>query len=405
MRTPATLMPSRRHLLGAAAATGAVALLAPRRLGAQEARSIRLGSLVPLSEDGAPDGNAIKAAQSAVIDEVNEGGGLLDRKLELVVEDDLSSLEATIRAARKLIDKDKVAIIMGLWASADVAAIAPLCWDAKIMVLCLAAADSLTQLPHQGYLARTQPSTSLQGRQFGHFAVGEGARHVFIMMPQTAFTDSTIKNIAAICEPKGIKISSLVYDARKTGFRVELDEVMRATPDMLMLGGYQSDTVMIAQEAYRAGYKGKIVGFAYAIGPQFVEKAGVVVADGVYAIGPVAAIDSSAYARLRTIMKTPDLDTYVCQGYDEANLAILAMAWGKDTTGKGIRDNLRKIGGPDGVKVDNALDGLRAIREGKAINYEGASGPCKFAANGDIAAANFRVTIVRGGAIETYKML
>jgi branched-chain amino acid transport system substrate-binding protein len=401
----ATLRPSRRHLLGAAAAAGAVALLAPHQLGAQKARPIKLGSLVPLSEDGAPDGNAIKAAQSAVIDEVNEGGGLLGRRLELVVEDDLSSLEATIRAARKLIDEDEVAIIMGLWSSADVTAIAPLCWDAKIMVLSLAAADSLTQLPHQGYLARTQPSTSLQGRQFGNFAAGEGARHVFIMMPQTPFTDSMIKNIAAICEPKGIKISSLVYNAKKTSFRGELDEVMRAKPDMLVLGGYQSDTVLLAKEAYRAEYTGKIVGFAYAIGPQFVEMAGVVVADRIYAIGPVAAIDSTAYARLRTMMNTPDLDTYVCQGYDATNLAILAMACGKDPTGKGIHDNLRKIGDPNGVNVDNALDGLRAIREGKPINYEGASGPCKFAANGDIAAANFRVTIVRGGVIETYKML
>src|SRR5258708_20910008 len=105
MRTPATLMPSRRHLLGAAAATGAVALLAPRRLGAQEPRSIRLGSLVPLSEDGAPDGNAIKAAQAAVIDEVNEGGGLLHRKLAPVGPADRTSLAPTIRAARKLMDK------------------------------------------------------------------------------------------------------------------------------------------------------------------------------------------------------------------------------------------------------------------------------------------------------------
>src|SRR5258706_306725 len=189
-----------------------------------------------------------------------------------------------MRADRKLIDEVKVAIIMGLWAAADVAAIAPLCWDAKIMVLSLAAADSLTQLPHQGYLARTQPSTSLQGRQFGHFAVGEGARHVFIMMPQAAFTDSTIKNIAAICEPKGIKISSLVYDAKKTGFRIELDEVMRA-------------------------------------------------------------------------------------------------------------------------KADKALEGRRATRGGKGTNSEAASGPCKFAGNGDLAAPIFRVSIVRGGASETSKIL
>ena len=81
------------------------------------------------------------------------------------------------------------------------------------------------------------------------------------------------------------------------------------------------------------------------------------------------------------------------------------MACGKQPTGMAIRDNLRRIGDPDGVNVDGALDGLRALAAGTAINYQGASGPCKFAPNGDLAAANFRVSVVRGGAIETYRLL
>jgi branched-chain amino acid transport system substrate-binding protein len=187
--------------------------------------------------------------------------------------------------------------------------------------------------------------------------------------------------------------------------RADLDEVARARPDMLMLGGYLSDTVVLAQEAYRVEYKGKIAGFAYAIGPRFVELAGPVVADGAYAIEPVPATASSAYARLQRLMAKSDLDPYICQGYDQINLAILAMACGKQPTGTAIRDNLRRIGDPAGATVDNALDGLRLLAAGNAINYEGASGPCKFAPNGDLAAANFRVSVVRGGVIETYKML
>src|SRR5258708_1526532 len=195
------------------------------------------------------------------------------------------------------------------------------------------------------------------------------------------------------------------YVANKTSFRSEHDEVARAAPDMLMLGGYLPDSVILAQEAYRAEYKGKIAGFAYAIGPRFVELAGPVIADGAYAIEPVAATRSSAYARLQLVMGKADIDTYTCQGYDQINLAILAMACGKNPTGTGIRDNLRKIGDAAGVTVDNALDGLSALAEGRAINYDGASGPCKFAPNGDLAAANFRVSVVRGGVIETHKML
>jgi branched-chain amino acid transport system substrate-binding protein len=398
-------LPSRRCLLGGALAGGALALLAPRRLAAAGKKAIQLGTIVPLTDGGGPYGPDIAKAQQAVLAEVNEAGGLLGRRIELVVEDDQSNIDATVRAARKLIAVDKVESIMGIWASADAMAIAPYCWQAKVMMLCLAAADNITQLPHQGYVARTQPSTSLQGLQFGILAVGEGIRHLFVLMPRTVFAEATIKQIAGHCEGKGVKVSSLIYDAKKTSFRAELDEVVRANPDMLMLGGYLADTVVLAQDAYRAEYKGKIAGFAYAIGPRFIERAGPVVADGAYAIEPVPATGSSAYARLRILTGKSDLDTYTCQGYDQINLALLAMASGKNPTGTGIRDNLRKIGDPAGITVDNALDGLRALAEGRAINYDGASGPCKFAPNGDLAAANFRVSKVRGGVIETYKML
>jgi branched-chain amino acid transport system substrate-binding protein len=360
---------------------------------------------VPLTEGGGPYGPDIAKAQQAVLAEVNEAGGLFGRRIELVVEDDQSNIDATVRAARKLIAVNKVESIMGIWASADAMAIAPYCWQARVMMLCLAAADNITQLPHQGFVARTQPSTSLQGLQFGRLAVAEGVRHLFILMPRTLFAEATIKQIAGYCEGKGVKVSSLIYDAKKTGFRGELDEVARANPDMLMLGGYLADTVTLARDAYRAEYKGKIAGFAYAIGPRFIERAGPVVADGAYAIEPVPALGSSAYARLQRLMGKADIDTYTCQGYDQVNLALLAMANGKDPTGAGIRDNLRKIGDPAGLVVDNALDGLSALAEGKAINYQGASGPCKFAPNGDLAAANFRVSKVRGGVIETYRML
>jgi branched-chain amino acid transport system substrate-binding protein len=397
--------PSRRRLLGAAAAGGALALLAPPCRADAGPPAIVLGSIVPLTEDGGPFGPDIATAQRAVVAEVNAAGGLLGRRIELVVEDDVASIEATVRAARKLIALDKVEIITGVWASADAAAIAPLCWQAKIMMLCLAAADGITRLPHQGYVARTQPSTSLQGLQFGRLAAGEGVGHLFVLMPPTAFTDATIKQIAAYCEPRGVKVSSLVYDPTTAALRAALDAVMRANPGMLMLGGYLADTIVLAQEAYRIQYKGKIAGFAYAIGPRFVELAGPVIADGTYAIEPVPATTSSAYVRLQTLMAKSDLDPYTCQGYDQINLAILAMACGKQPTGMAVRDNLRRIGDPDGVTVDNALDGLRALAAGKAINYEGASGPCKFAPNGDLAVANFQVSVVRGGVIETYKML
>ncbi|MGH7227110.1 MAG: ABC transporter substrate-binding protein, partial [Gemmataceae bacterium] len=99
-----------------------------------------------------------------------------------------------------------------------------------------------------------------------------------------------------------------------------------------------------------------------------------------------------------------DVDIYLAQGYDEVNLAILGMAEGEKASGTAIRDNLRKIGDPTGAKVSNAVDGLKLLSQGRRINYLGASGPCKFAPNGDILQSHFRINIVRNGEIETYKV-
>ena len=66
----------------------------------------------------------------------------------------------------------------------------------KILACCNAAQQDhftvLTKLPHQGYLIRTQPNTTLQGRKFGEYAVELGAKKVFFMAPQTPFTGAMV---------------------------------------------------------------------------------------------------------------------------------------------------------------------------------------------------------------------
>ena len=104
-------------------------------------------------------------------------------------------------------------------------------------------------------------------------------------------------------------------------------------------------------------------------------------------------------------MKRDDLDTYICQAYDHANLAILAMAKGGAASGTAIRDNIRKISNNDaGVKVDNAIDGLKALKDGKEIKYSGASGPCKFSEIGNIQEVIFRFNQVKDGKIAEIKI-
>ena len=64
-----------------------------------------------------------------------------------------------------------------------------------------------------------------------------------------------------------------------------------------------------------------------------------------------------------------------------------------------IHDTIREIGGPDGEAVDSVLDGMKLLAAGKKVNYEGASGPCEFLPNGNVARANFRTLQVKSGKL------
>ncbi len=396
--------PARREFLAGAAAFGGAAMAAPAIVRAQASGPIKIAGLVPLTGSGGAFGPNMHKAHQAVVDEVNKAGGLLGRQIQLLVEDDQTNPEAGLKAGRKLIDVDKVSAIMSVWASAVGTAVLPLCWENKVMMLAISAADTIADLPHQGYFVRTQPHTVLQAEQFAKFTLDAKAKSLYILMPQTPFTESVIKRITEIVTPRGVKIESLIYDLKKTSFRSEVDQVMKFNPDLLFMGGYQNDNIVMAKDVFRANFKGKIVGFAFGITPQFVVGAGNEAAENIYGIEPVPAQGSNAYSRLKKMLGRTDLDTYVAQAYDHASLAILAMAKAKEASGTAIRDNVRKISDGPGEKVDNAIDGLKLVAQGKEINYEGASGPCKFAPNGNIIECEFRIMQVKAGKIVDGKL-
>jgi branched-chain amino acid transport system substrate-binding protein len=398
-----SLVTRRTALLAGAGAIAAPFVITSPGFG--QTGPIKLAGLVSLTGSGSPFGPNSRISHQAVVDQVNAAGGLLGRKIEYLAEDDQTNAEAGVRGARKLIDVDKVQALMSVWASAVGSAVLPLCWENKVMMLAISAADSIAALPHQGYFVRTQPHTDLQGREFGRFILAQGAKSVYLIMPQTPFTETVFKAIRETVEPKGVKVTSAIIDNKKTSFRSEIDEMVRANPDIFMMGGYLAENIVMAKDLFRANFKSKVMGFAYGITPAFVDGAGKEAAEGIFSIAdPSPAFDSSAYAKVKALVKRDELDTFMCQAYDHANMAILSMAKGKDATGTAIRDNIRKIANNDsGIKVDNALDGLKLIAEGKEIKYSGASGPCKFADNGNIIEVAFRTAQVKDGKIVQIK--
>jgi branched-chain amino acid transport system substrate-binding protein len=396
---------SRRDLLATGAAAAAAAIL-PRPARAQQA-PIKLGTLTPLTGAGGSYGPSMRRAMEYVAQEVNAAGGVLGRQVQLVSEDDQTNPEAAVRAARKLIDVDKVAAIMGTWASAVTTAVAPLCWESKTFLTTVSGSDTITQLPHLGYLVRTQPNTNLQIGKLADFILSVKSKRVFVLAAQTPFALPSQNRLKELLPKGGAElVGAVIYDKDKTTFRSEIDQAIRAKPDMVYLNGYTPDVTIVMKELFKAGYMGGKVAQGYAVNQKLLDSLPAEVTDGTYTATPSPAVESAGYKRLAKFLGSADLDPYSCQCHDHISLVVLAIARAKgEATGTAVRDTVRKISQGSGAKVDSAVEGLKLLAQGKEINYEGASGPCDFTDTGDILDCKIRFDQAQGAKFKFVTMI
>jgi branched-chain amino acid transport system substrate-binding protein len=115
------------------------------------------------------------------------------------------------------------------------------------------------------------------------------------------------------------------------------------------------------------------------------------VVEGLVSFAPSPDLGSPAYARVKAILGA-EPDPYSCQVHD--HISLIALAIGQ---GGAIHDSVRAVGDPAGEKVSSAVEGLKLLAAGRKVNYEGASGPCKFTAIGDIQDCKFRFDVAEKG--------
>ena len=112
-------------VLGATSA----AMLAPLTASAQN--TVKLGLLHSLSGTIAIAEASLVDAEKMAVEEINASGGVLGKKIELVIEDGASDNPTFAEKARKLIERDKVAAIIGCYTSASRKAVLPVLNQAK----------------------------------------------------------------------------------------------------------------------------------------------------------------------------------------------------------------------------------------------------------------------------------
>jgi len=384
---------------------GVAALSAPT-IALAQSDVIDIGVLTPLTGAGGSEGPLMLAAMQAVADDINDAGGILKRPIKLHVQDGQTNPEAAVRAARKLIDVDRVAAILGTWASGVTSAVAPLCWENKVMLMCCSGADSITKLPHEGYIIRTEPMNNLGARKIAQLTPEIGAKRVYVMSVQAPFAAPTQAGLRKALPDHGVEVvGTLIYERDMTAYRSEVNMALKARPDLIFLNGYRPDVMVLIRELYRAGYDGARLALAYAVDEKVVNALTHDLTDGIYVAGATGAIGSPSYEAATERLKMQTLNSHVAQAYDWMSMTALAIEKTGSATGPAIRDGIRMISQGQGTKVYSAVEGLRLLREGTDINYEGASGPCIFDKIGDITDCSYRLQQIKQGIFNTVKVV
>src|SRR5215831_19176996 len=109
---------SRRTLIKSAAGSAVLAGVGMPAIVRAQADAIRIGHLTPLTGFLGPLGEYAVMGVKLAADEINDGGGVMGRKIELVMEDSVNPQTASAKAER-LIERDKVAMIIGEISSAS----------------------------------------------------------------------------------------------------------------------------------------------------------------------------------------------------------------------------------------------------------------------------------------------
>src|SRR5215467_14808470 len=125
---------TRRRLVQAGAALGAAPLFSPPILSfAQGETPIKIGMHDPLTGTYAAEGESEVRGAKMALAEINAKGGILGRKVELVIEDDAANAGLAAQKAHKLLEKDGCAFLMGAVSSATALSVNQVAHDKKVL--------------------------------------------------------------------------------------------------------------------------------------------------------------------------------------------------------------------------------------------------------------------------------
>ena len=385
-----------------ALAATALPLIGIRPAAAQFA-NVPIGLVLPFTGATGSYGPDMKKAAEIATSMVNDAGGILGgRKLRLFIEDEETSATASAVATRKLLEANKVVMVGGFWGSPPALAARPIILAANRVQMVSCSAPAVTDGDTKGLVFRFQAASNQWGSPCAKMAQEAKAKTVAILAQQNPFVLAIVDSFkAAHTAAGGTVTKTIIYNPDQPSYRAEVEQAFGPEPDAVLCLSLLTDMVAIVKEAYRGGFKSRILGLGTGADADgaFIKTAGPELSQGILHIQPAPPLDSPAYKQFTHRMGAPDGTVFLFAGnlHDQICTAALAMEHAKSDDPLIWSKSMQAVCNPPGDQLDDIAKALEAVRAGKKIKFVGAGATGDFNDRGDQVGRSFVLQIIENG--------
>ncbi len=329
---------------------------------------IKIGFIGPLTGDAAAYGADTASAAQIALKEINTAGGVNGRQIELIVEDGKCNAKDGLSSAQKLINLDKVKIILSASCSGELLGFTNLAEQNKVLVLNTLASNP--KISEAGdYIFRNDPSDADGGKQLAQLVV-KSYKKVSIITENTEYAQGIATVFKEVYKNlSGTIVVDEVFSPDMKDFRSILLKIKGTDTEAIFLNPQApANAARLAKQARELGLNQQFY-VAYMSGPEFAASGPS--AEGAYIID-VPGLATGKGAELLKKFKDvynrePGYPYFVGSTYDALFL---------------LTDAIKK----EGENTTKIKDYLYALPE-----YDGTVGKYKFDKNGDLEGIDFIV--------------
>ncbi len=219
------------------------------------ADTIKVGAILavtgPASFLGAPEERTLEM----LVEDINKKGGVLGKKIELIVKDSGGSPEKALSFAKQLIEEDKVLAIIGPSTSGETMKIKNVAEEGKTILLSCAAAEVIVN-PVAKYVFKTPQKDSDAVRKIFEQMKKMKISKIGVLSSNTGFGKAGKEQIEKLAPEYGIQILvNEVYDKAATDLTAEVAKLKAANVQALLNWSIEPAQSIVIKNARQIGLK------------------------------------------------------------------------------------------------------------------------------------------------------